>query len=74
MREYHVNMRPILLNYVGSNTSKYRGNIGVRIDATTKTLMLISQHKSSYHQFIFLKNHWKGPTRMSFILPKIGGE
>ena len=36
--------------------------------------MLIGQDESTYHQYIFSKKHWKGPTGLNFILPKGEGE
>ena len=74
MYEYHVDMHSVLLNYVGANTSKYGGNFSVRMDVTTKPLMIIGQDKSTYHQFLFLKKNWKVPTGMHFILPTSEGE
>ena len=48
--------------------------MSVRFDKTKKPLMLIGQDESTYHQYIFSKKHWKGPTGLNFILPKGEGE
>ena len=48
--------------------------MSIRREKNKRPLMLVGHEESTYHQLIFSKKHWKGPSSRNFILPKGVGE
>ena len=74
LRDYHVDIHLTLENYVDDTFKQYGGNLSVRMDKDTRPSILVGQDESTYHQFIFLKKHWKGYSCLNFIIPKGEGK
>ena len=53
MREYHIDSRPILQDYITPGMHQYGGNLSVRKENEKRPIMLIGQDESTYHQFVF---------------------
>ena len=68
--EYQIDTHPCLEDYIKTENRHFGGNLSIRRDKNKKPLMMSGHDESTYHQFIFSKEHWKGPSGRNFILPK----
>jgi len=63
-----------LATYIQEDDKIFGGSLNIRQTVGDRSLLLIGQDESSYHQFVFSKKQWKGPDGHNFILPKGLGE
>ena len=49
---------------------QYSGNLSVWVPKDSRSIVLIGQDESTYHQYIFSSEQWKGPAGRNFIQPK----
>ena len=70
--KYHIDSHNILENFVQPENKKYGGNKSVRWNG--RPLMIVGQDKSTYHQYVFSTQNWKGPKGKTLMVPKSSGE
>ena len=64
----------MLQQYIDEENKNYGGNLSVRFDKSGRSSMMIGQDESTYHQYIFSKNQWRGPAGHHCFLPKGVGD
>jgi hypothetical protein len=70
MREYHVDMHKVFLDYVSHGNQMYGGNLSICLPIGVRPILMVGQDESTFHQFIFSKNQWQGPHGKQFLMPK----
>jgi hypothetical protein len=70
MREHHVDMHKAFCAFVSDNNKQFGGNLSIRLPAGVRPILMIGQDESTFHQYVFSKQQWKGPNGKAFLMPK----
>ena len=73
MVEYHVDASHIFQNRMNKET-QFGGKLSVRLEETTRPLLMFGHHESIFKQYLLTKKTWKGPNGETPLVPKDDGQ
>jgi hypothetical protein len=74
MREYHLDTHKAFGDFVSANNKQDSGDLRARLRIGERPVLLVGQDESTFHQYIFSKEQWRGPNGKAFLMPKSEGK